>query len=213
MPNLTTNYSLKKPIKATENGDIDVLNGNFDIIDTELKSNLEYATTEIESLKSSVNSGKDSVYSAIVGKKVTPISKDFVALVGGINSIKLGQGNAIESDVVSPKTFTNSDGILRTGNATIESLGGKRFASGNAYDSFVVAGLPFKPKYISFAFGDQYTTSYGTLGEVNTNYAFQQQTTSGGGRYIGLASIDYSVKITNDGFTTTVNIGKWFAIG
>lgn len=37
MPNLTPNYNLKKPIKATENADIDVINGNMDILDTELK--------------------------------------------------------------------------------------------------------------------------------------------------------------------------------
>lgn len=38
MPNLTPNYKLKKPIKATENADIDVLNENMDTLDTELKN-------------------------------------------------------------------------------------------------------------------------------------------------------------------------------
>ena len=124
MPNLTTNYSLKKPIKATENADIDVINGNMDILDASLKANAtaigtkanqSYVVSEINSLKSSVNSGKDNVYSAIVGKKITPTSKDFSALVTGINNIKLGQGNAVESDVINPKTFTNDDGIKRAG--------------------------------------------------------------------------------------------------
>lgn len=38
MPNLTPNYNLKKPIKATENADIDVLNENMDTLDIELKN-------------------------------------------------------------------------------------------------------------------------------------------------------------------------------
>lgn len=37
MPNLTPNYSLKKPIKSTENADIDVINSNMDILDSKLK--------------------------------------------------------------------------------------------------------------------------------------------------------------------------------
>lgn len=37
MPNLTPNYKLKKPIKEIENADIDVINGNMDIMDAEVK--------------------------------------------------------------------------------------------------------------------------------------------------------------------------------
>lgn len=45
MPNLTPNYNLKKPIKATENADIDVLNENMDKIDTQMKANADNITT------------------------------------------------------------------------------------------------------------------------------------------------------------------------
>ncbi|MBU3146660.1 hypothetical protein [Clostridium sp. CF012] len=34
-----------------------------------------------------------------------------------MNAIKLGQGNAIESNVLTSYTFTNADGTLRTGTA------------------------------------------------------------------------------------------------
>ncbi|MBU3146535.1 hypothetical protein [Clostridium sp. CF012] len=67
-------------------------------------------------LKTSVDNGKNGVYSAIVGKKITPASKDFSALVAGVNAIKQGQGDATEDNVLSGSTFTNADGILRIGN-------------------------------------------------------------------------------------------------
>jgi hypothetical protein len=43
MPNNTPNYGLVKPIKATESADIDVINGNMDKIDTQMKVNADAA--------------------------------------------------------------------------------------------------------------------------------------------------------------------------
>lgn len=79
----------------------------------DFKSNTE---EEIKNLKSSVDNGKSSLYSAIVDKKVTPRSKDFDDLAKGIREIKLGQGNAQPNDVLEGKTFTNAEGNLLTGN-------------------------------------------------------------------------------------------------
>ncbi|MBZ9622835.1 hypothetical protein G9F71_008215 [Clostridium sp. FP2] len=130
-------------------------------------------TKQITDLKTSVVSWKDGIYSATIGKKVIPISKDFIDLIAGINAIKTGGGNAVELDVISGKTFTNADGILRTGIATLTSLGGKKFASGtynamytNGY-AITVNGLSFKPstimcsKQTGYGCGVMYTSKMG----------------------------------------------------
>lgn len=78
-------------------------------------TNVEGALSE---LFTNVDNGKNSVYSAIVGKGITPASKDFSALATGVNAIAKGQGNATEDEVLSGSTFTNADGVLRTGNIT-----------------------------------------------------------------------------------------------
>lgn len=62
-----------------------------------------------------VNSGKDGIYNAVVGKGITPSSKDFSSLTTAINNIPKGQGAAVESQVLNGVTFSNKDGVLRTG--------------------------------------------------------------------------------------------------
>lgn len=47
MPNLTTNYNLKKPIAATEFYNIEDQNDNMDIIDVELKENSDGISTHV----------------------------------------------------------------------------------------------------------------------------------------------------------------------
>ncbi|NFQ98330.1 hypothetical protein FDF84_06500, partial [Clostridium botulinum] len=78
---------------------------------------------EVENLKSHVDNGKSSLYSAIVGKKATPRSKDFADLVEGIKNIKLGQGTAQASEVLEGRTFTNDTGLMQTG--TMPNMGSK----------------------------------------------------------------------------------------
>lgn len=96
-----------------------------DINDTALdvtlkgKSLVEMAKVLFQSANNSlqqVNSGKDGIYNAVVGKGVTPGSKDFLGLTTAINKISRGQGNAVEPQVLGGVAFSNADGILRTGN-------------------------------------------------------------------------------------------------
>ncbi|MBU3146893.1 hypothetical protein [Clostridium sp. CF012] len=119
----------------------------------------KFTATNVEGAMSelfiNVDNGKNSVYSAIVGKGINPTSKDFSALTSGINAIAKGQGNAVESNVQNGFTFTNNDGILRTGNhiePTIESLGGKRIASGSGVTGqnkfATISNLLFKPSKV-----------------------------------------------------------------
>ena len=72
-------------------------------------------------------------------------------------------GNAVASDVISGKTFINSTGKTVTGTATISSLGGMQFASGNvdlSWDSengsqtYTISGLTFTPKHFIICFSD-----------------------------------------------------------
>ncbi|WMJ81979.1 hypothetical protein RBU49_06945 [Clostridium sp. MB40-C1] len=99
-----------------------------------VESQMSETTKEIDNLKSSVGSGKDSLYSAIIGKKVTPRSKDFDDLTNAINNIKLGQGNAQPSDVLQGRTFTNDSGIVQNG--AITNYGSKIITPTNYTQSF-----------------------------------------------------------------------------
>ncbi|MBU3176101.1 hypothetical protein KPL47_06930 [Clostridium estertheticum] len=125
-------------------------------------SNEQFTATTVEGalseLFTNASSGKALIKTAITGKggTLSDANGDGIythqELANGVNSIKQGGGNAVETDVVSGKIFTNADGVLRTGSATITSLGGKRFASGSVVvDSHYyanVTGLSFTPKII-----------------------------------------------------------------
>ncbi|WP_373845052.1 hypothetical protein [Clostridium sp.] len=65
--------------------------GNID--DSALDSSIKgkSLTEMIKILFQNVDNGKNDVYSAIVGKGITPTSKDFSALVAGINGISTGK--------------------------------------------------------------------------------------------------------------------------
>lgn len=74
---------------------------------------------------------KDELKAALLNRGISSSDSDTMfQLIEKIQNIKLPQGNAVETDVKSGKTFTNADGVLRTGTATPDSLGGKNFASG-----------------------------------------------------------------------------------
>ena len=117
---LTTNYNLKKP----EGGDtvnIEDFNYNSDIIDNEFN----VINTKLdEALQLGVNA-KDNVVQAINSKKTVPNvtnENNWEFLSQSIRNIKEGSGNAVASDVLAGKTFTNNDGVEYTG--TMVNRGG-----------------------------------------------------------------------------------------
>lgn len=104
MPNLTPNYNFKKPIKATENADIDVLNSNMDTLDTELKKVSDKANTKeiivIESINISknnwelVSSTPQKIYANTI-KNVNITSKDSVEINFSFYNISNNQTEGI----------------------------------------------------------------------------------------------------------------------
>lgn len=78
--------------------------------------NLNDLENRINTANASVVAGKDKVYNACISQGKTPTSKDFSALEVAILALKIAKGNALESDVLAGKTFSNADGLMRTGN-------------------------------------------------------------------------------------------------
>lgn len=83
------------------------------------EANITDLEARIDAANTSVVNGKQDIYDAIVTKAVTPAGQTFSELEAAILLIRLGQGNAIQNDVVAGKTFTNSDGIEYTGTLTL----------------------------------------------------------------------------------------------
>ncbi|MCD3234262.1 phage tail protein [Clostridium botulinum D/C] len=90
--------------------------GNIKDLKTTNKDNLVSALNEVFT---SADNGKKSIYNSIVGKKVTPKSKDFKDLKSAIDNIKLGQGTAQPSHVLKNFTFTNDTGVVQEGNIPV----------------------------------------------------------------------------------------------
>lgn len=73
-------------------------------------------STSFEEVKKSVGDSKSKLAAAITAKKIpTASDDDFSTMIENIGKIKLGQGNAVEGQVLKNATFTNADGVLRTG--------------------------------------------------------------------------------------------------
>lgn len=88
-------------------------------------------TQKVEECFQSVSNGKALVASAITDKKVTTdATATFEEMANNIASLKLGSGNATAGDVLSGKTFTNSDGIEYTGEMPNNSNGTKGSSMG-----------------------------------------------------------------------------------
>ena len=117
---LTTNYNLKKP-EGIDTVNIEDFNYNSDIIDNEFN----VINTKLdEALQLGVNA-KDNVVQAINSKKTVPNvtnENNWEFLSQSIRNIKEGSGNAVASDVLAGKTFTNNDGVEYTG--TMVNRGG-----------------------------------------------------------------------------------------
>ncbi|MCB2340907.1 hypothetical protein [Clostridium estertheticum] len=104
------------------------IGGNVSIADASnvfTATNVEGALSE---LFTNASSGKSLVKTAITGKGGTLVDANgdgiytHQELANGVNTIKQGGGNAIETDVVSGKTFTNADGVLRTGVGDVDLI-------------------------------------------------------------------------------------------
>ncbi|WP_053070057.1 BppU family phage baseplate upper protein [Clostridium sp. K25] len=150
----TGDVILKAKDITTENGtNLEELNSQYEDFTNEIGNIKDLKTINKDNLVSALNevftsadNGKKSIYNSIVGKKVTPKSKDFKDLTDAITDIKLGQGNAQASDVLSGKTFTNDSGIVQTGsmkNYGVISIEPSKIS--NIYDSGYYKSIIFKP--------------------------------------------------------------------
>ncbi|RMD04897.1 hypothetical protein D9O40_00660 [Clostridium autoethanogenum] len=139
----TANYALKKP-DGTDVVDIQNFNDNADIIDSELKKRALQAdlsshladntahgigdrskllTTAKDNFVNAINevfqsgtSVKSSTISAVNSKgQSLSTTATWDQIIAAINSIARGQGNAVETQVLSGVDFSNSDGKLRHG--------------------------------------------------------------------------------------------------
>jgi hypothetical protein len=147
----TANYGLKKP-EGTDVVNIDDFNTNADTIDTQLKKINDNAgalsslnTTAKNTLVAAINevfqSGADVKSGTISAANNKGASLDDDAtwddIIAAINAIARGQGNAVESQVLSGVKFSNSDGQLRTG--TMTNKGAVTITPGTA-DKAIPAG-------------------------------------------------------------------------
>ncbi|CUU46998.1 hypothetical protein [Clostridium beijerinckii] len=98
------------------------------------------------------------------GTTINPSTSQQVIAAGqylsGDQTIVAITGTATDADVVAGKTYNSAAGILRTGSATIASLGGRQFKSGSFVGNLgaVTVNLPFKPSIVYM-----YINYYGTL--------------------------------------------------
>lgn len=140
---------------------VDACLGDLSTLKTTDKTSTVNAVNE---LFQNVDNGKNSVYSAIVGKGTTPASKDFADLVSGINLINTG------------KKFAQGD---------IQNVD----MTGIQNKTLTVTGLTFCPRIIlaRASIGTGYIGGYWnlpsrirTFGDVDTEYVEPNNATDGG---------------------------------
>lgn len=89
---------------------------NIAIEDTEGLFTATHVEGALGELFTSVSNGKNTVAAAITDKGVpTSGSDSFSQMAGNIDSIVLSSGNAVETDVLSGKTFSNDSGTGKVG--------------------------------------------------------------------------------------------------
>lgn len=153
MPEYTTNFNLEKPLQ-NEYFDIDIQNGNMDIIDSELKNtNIridELASNEVEKGASKI--GIHDADSNFIATDVEgALSELFTNVSNGKNSI----ATAI-TDVDNSLNPSGSDTFTQLAD-TIKNISiGKKFANGTLYvggasNNALVTGLDFKPNVVLVA--------------------------------------------------------------
>lgn len=137
----------------------------------------------INDLKNSVSDGKELLATAITNKKVaTEPTDSFATMASNIDSLKLGSGNATTADVLSGKTFTNSDGIEYTGNMVNNGTTKPYTAMGNYQTDSIYVRMPQGFYTKDGGGGDPYVTvvrsAFGnaTLSDVISGKTFTSST-------------------------------------
>ncbi|MDF2596462.1 MAG: hypothetical protein K0R69_2803 [Clostridia bacterium] len=111
MATQTENYGLMKPT-ANEYYDVDVTNGNMDIIDAELKKRENEATEIVTTL-----SQHKSIFSAGTGKDSGNTEQDFHSIVEGQSNVKIEGSTAVNS--IKNGDFNNGTTYWGTISATL----------------------------------------------------------------------------------------------
>ena len=89
---------------------------SYDMMKDKLDHGIDYILRGLDEVFQLGNSVKDDLVAALIAKNINATNQEsFKSLIEKVNNITQGQGNATESKVVQGYTFTNSDGILRTG--------------------------------------------------------------------------------------------------
>ncbi|MBU3216641.1 hypothetical protein LL033_17470 [Clostridium estertheticum] len=127
------------------------------------------------------NNGDLGIKNAIVGKggTVTDANGDgrFTRqeLENGVNSIKQGGGNAVETDVVLGKTFTNADGVIRTGNQTsVNPIAGDTYGTPLTSGNSMTTTMSKVTNYIKINYGGSIRIKYGLAKSQSASSAYSQ---------------------------------------
>lgn len=130
MAELTTNYGLTKPLN-TEYYDVNVQNGNMDIIDTELKTNTDkigilpqLTTTEKNNLVGSISEVNDSLV-AHQAENASLTAKGHVQLSSAVDSTD-------ETKAATPKAVKTVKDAIPVLNNTVTSTSTTQAATANA---------------------------------------------------------------------------------
>jgi len=89
----------------------------------------------MDELFTNVDSGKNNVYSAIVGKGTTPASQDFADLVTGVNAISTGKKWASGSGTTTSLAHATVTGLAFNPSIIIISIGGSTIECILSYDA------------------------------------------------------------------------------
>ncbi len=136
---------------------VDVIGSPLVVIDT------------FSTLKDKTQTVKNTLASNLTNKGQTSTGVETLTnLVNKVGSISKGQGNAVENQVLSGVTFTNSDGILRTG--TISNNAGSKIQICGYEDITEIIPHPEDPHNQSLITGKN---SYNRNGYIDSNSQIQ----------------------------------------
>lgn len=112
MAEYTTNYNLEKQ-QGNDNVNINGINNNFDIIDSEIKNAQDKADKAFQS----ASDGKQKIATAITGKGVPTGSNDtFQKMADNIESIEtdpsIGTTDAVAADILAPRKVVSQGKLI-----------------------------------------------------------------------------------------------------
>lgn len=177
----TENFGLGKP-ESDEYYDVEVFNNNADIVDAELKKHsdkINNLSTDIEEVKTSFQTGCDTIVAGCTAYGSTPASnspEDIVASIGTIYEERYNQGAESAEPTLQSKSAT-----LKTTAQTIKADSGYDGLSqvtvpavtGTASTANVLAGKTFNSA----------TAGIGKTGTMTDNGAVAGTITTSGGTY------------------------------